>query len=154
MLLGERGVRRWISLVAIACMGEDKPQELLLLPLVRARFCELLAPLADQDDAANDLFLVGLLSAIDAILDMKMEEILREITVGAEIRDALLGNQNALRQIFDVTLLYERAAWSELDAAVARLAIAPEAVADLYVKSMEWAASVLAGEEVTADKPA
>ena len=42
-LLGERGVRKWISLVAIACMGDGKPFELITLPLIRARFCELLA---------------------------------------------------------------------------------------------------------------
>ena len=45
-LLGERGVRRWVSLVAIACMGDNKPEELIMLPLIRAHFCESLAPLA------------------------------------------------------------------------------------------------------------
>ena len=42
-LLGERGVRRWVPLVAIACMGDDKPAELIMLPLIRANFCESLA---------------------------------------------------------------------------------------------------------------
>ena len=73
MLLGHRGVRKWISLVAIACMGEDKPRELIVLPLIRARFCELLAPVARLAGSSNDLFLLGLLSAIDAILDMNMD---------------------------------------------------------------------------------
>lgn len=154
MLLGDRGIRRWVSLVAIACMGEDKPQELLLLPLVRARLCELLAPLAQQSDAANDLFLMGLLSAIDAILDMKMDEILKEITIRSEIREALLGQQNPFRNIFDVALAYERAAWSDLDEAAARIGIRAAAVSDLYVQSMGWASAVLAGEEVTEKNPA
>jgi c-di-GMP-related signal transduction protein len=154
MMLGERGIRRWVSLVAIACMGEDKPQELLLLPLIRARFCELLAPLASHESAASDLFLMGLLSAIDAILDMKMEEVLAEIAIGSEIRDALLGNENSLRRIFDVALLYERGAWPEFDRAAARTTIAPDAVSDIYVRSMEWASAVLAGEEVPDGAPA
>lgn len=149
MLLGERGIRRWVSLVAIACMGEDKPQELLLLPLVRARFCEMLAPLANQEAAANDLFLLGLLSAIDAILDMKIEDVLREIPIRTEIRDALLGVQNELRGIYDVALHYERAEWQEFERVAAQVGIRAEAVSDLYVRSMEWAAAVLAGEEVT-----
>ena len=153
MLLGERGIRRWVSLVAIACMGEDKPQELLLLPLVRARFCELLAPLADKEGAANDLFLLGLLSAIDAILDMKIEDILKEIPIRSEIREALLGEQNELRRIYDVALHYERAEWQAFERAARQIGIPVEAVSDLYVRSMEWAAAVLAGKEVTDSAP-
>jgi c-di-GMP-related signal transduction protein len=154
MMLGERGIRRWVSLVAIACMGENKPQELLLLPLLRARFCELLAPLADMDADASDLFLMGLLSAIDAILDMKMEDVLGEITIRSEIRDALLGNQNEFRRIYDVALHYERASWEEFGKAATLLAIPQEIVAEAYIRAMEWAAAVLAGEEVTDGAPA
>jgi c-di-GMP-related signal transduction protein len=148
MLLGERGIRRWVSLVAMACMGDDKPQELLLLPLMRARFCELLAPLAGLDESANDLFLLGLLSAIDAILDMKMEDVLKEITLRAEIREALLGHPNAFRRIFDVVLAFEHAAWDDFDNAAASLAIAKDVISEIHVQSMEWAATVLAGGDV------
>ncbi len=153
MMLGERGIRRWVSLVAIACMGEDKPQELLLLPLMRARLCELLAPLAGEEGAASDLFLMGLLSAIDAILDMKMEDVLAEIAIRTEIRDALLGKPNEFRWVFEVALAYERGAWAEFEQAAARVAIPTDLVSDLYIKSMEWAAAVLAGEEVTDSTP-
>jgi c-di-GMP-related signal transduction protein len=154
MLLGERGIRRWVSLVAIACMGDDKPQELLLLPLVRARFCELLAPLADQESAASDLFLLGLLSAIDAILDMKMEDVLQEITIRWEIREALLGHESELRGVYDVALHYEKAAWEDFEQSAARIGLRTELVSDLYVRSMEWASAVLAGEEIADNTPA
>jgi len=148
MLLGERGIRRWVSLVAIACMGDDKPQELLLLPLVRARFCELLAPLADLESAASDLFLLGLLSAIDAILDMKMEDVLKEVAIRSEIREALLGERNQLRGVFDVALHYERADWEPFERAARNAGIPMEMISELYVRSMEWAAAVLTGEEI------
>ena len=55
-LLGERGVRRWVSLVAIACMGDNKPEELIMLPLIRAHFCESLAPLAGLADPPTIFF--------------------------------------------------------------------------------------------------
>src|SRR5215831_7681610 len=149
MLLGERGIRRWVSLVAIACMGEDKPQELLLLPLVRARFCELLASVAGQSEAANDLFLMGLLSAIDAILDMKMDDVLKEIPVRTEIRDALLGTENVFRKIFEITLLYEQASWEALDKSAVALEISPSTVSEFYLQAMDWAVAVLSGAPIT-----
>ena len=152
-LLGERGVSKWVSLVVISCMGDGKPEELIALPLVRARFCELLAPLAGLADAANDLFLLGLLSAIDAILDMSMPDILKEITLRAEIHDALLGIPNEFRELFEIVLAYELADWDRMDAAVARLHVAAADIPALHLQSLEWARGILSGhplEEIEA----
>jgi c-di-GMP-related signal transduction protein len=146
-LLGERGIRKWISLVAIACMGDDKPQELIVLPLIRARFCELLASLARIADSANDLFLIGLLSSIDAILDMTMEDVLKEIAIHKEIRDALLGGNGSLRQIFDVAMMYETGSWDRLDRETLRLGIAEEAIPGMFIQAVDWAKGILSGQE-------
>jgi EAL and modified HD-GYP domain-containing signal transduction protein len=43
-LLGEREVRRWVRLVATLSIGENRSSELVTTAMVRARFCELLAP--------------------------------------------------------------------------------------------------------------
>ena len=95
-------------------MGDQKPAELIMLPLIRAHFCEALAPLAGLASSANDLFLLGLLSAVDAILDMKMQDVLHEIAIGEDIRDALLGGKNKLREIFDLAVKYEMGRWDAL----------------------------------------
>jgi c-di-GMP-related signal transduction protein len=147
-LLGERGARKWVSLVVIACMGEDKPQELMMLPLVRARFCELLAPLASMAGSVNDLFLLGLLSAVDAILDMKMEDVLCEVSVHAEIRDALLGKSNMFRDVFEVVLAYEIGDWSRLEVAAANCRMKLDSVPTLFMHSLEWANAIITGHPV------
>lgn len=145
-LLGERGVRRWVSLVVIACMGDDKPAELIMLPLIRANFCESLAPLAGMGASSNDLFLLGLLSAVDAILDMNMQDVVREITLGDEIRAALLGDQDKLRQLFDLALKYEMGCWEGLAGDARRMHIPERAIPGLYIQAVEWARSVLSGQ--------
>jgi len=147
-LLGERGVRKWISLVAVACMGDEKPQELVALPLVRARFCELLAPHAGLGESSSDLFLLGLLSAMDAILDMKMADILKEITIHEGIRDALLGKENALRRVFDLALRYEMGKWNELSRDAFALKVPEDLIPDLYMRALEWTHGLLSGQAV------
>jgi c-di-GMP-related signal transduction protein len=142
-LLGERGIRRWVSLVAVACMADDKPQELVMLPLIRARFCELLAPRAGLANVSNDLFLLGLLSAIDAILDMTMADILDELKLREDIRDALLGRKNGLRDVFDVALLYEMARWEELDAAAQHVHIQSDDVPGQFMEAVDWSKRIL-----------
>jgi EAL and modified HD-GYP domain-containing signal transduction protein len=145
-LLGERGTRKWISLIAIAAMGEQKPQELIVLPLIRARLCELLAPRAGMPGSADDLFLLGLLSSIDAILDMSMESVLKEIAISGEIHDALLGNDNRLRQILDIATLYETGSWDKLDEAAASANIPTEALPERFIEAVNWAQMILTGQ--------
>ena len=89
-LLGERELRKWIAVVSVGVMADGKPGELMVVPLVRGRFCELLAPFAGMGDQTNDLFLLGLLSVMDAILDQPLETILAEMPVRQEIKQALL----------------------------------------------------------------
>ena len=153
-LLGEAGIRRWVSLVAVACMGEGKPVELVMLPLIRARFLELLAAPAGMASSANDLFLLGLLSVLDAILDMKMADILREITVEDEIRRALLGERNRFHGLFQIALLYERGDWEGVHAAAVGVSIAESSIPDLFLQSVEWARAVLSGQPASDPAPA
>ena len=100
-------------------------------------------PLAGLSGSANDLFLLGLLSAVDAILDMKMQDVVHEIAIGEEIRGALLGEKNKLRDIFDLAVKYEMGCWDALAADAKRLRIPENAIPELYVKSVEWARSLL-----------
>jgi c-di-GMP-related signal transduction protein len=148
-LLGERGTRKWVSLVAIACMGDEKPAELVMLPLMRARFCELLAPYAGLAKSANDLFLLGLLSAMDAILDMEMTDVLKEIAIREDIRKALLGEKNKLRAVFDLALKYEMGAWGTIGDDLGRLGIGEELIPALYLQAVDWARGILKGEEAS-----
>ena len=153
-LLGERGTRKWVSLIAVTCMASGKPAELVALPLIRARFCELLAPSAGLAQSANDLFLLGLLSAMDAILDMRMPDVLKEISIGDEIRDALLGHANNLRDIFDVVLNYERGRWDEIGPSAARLGIHEDTIPACYLEAVEWARRMLSADDEEVSQPA
>jgi c-di-GMP-related signal transduction protein len=153
-LLGERGTRKWVSLIAVTCMATGKPAELVSLPLIRARFCELLAPCAGLAKSANDLFLLGLLSAMDGILDMRMPDVLKEIAIRDDIRDALLGKTNELRDIFDFVRNYERGCWEEISSSAARLGIQEAAISALYIEAVEWARQMLSGHEKAEPPPA
>jgi c-di-GMP phosphodiesterase len=124
------------------------------LPLIRARFCELLAPCAGLAKSTNDLFLLGLLSAMDGILDMRMPDVLKEIAIRDDIRDALQGKTNKLRDILDFVRNYERGCWEEISSSAARLGIQEDAISALYIEAVEWARQMLSGHEEPAATPA
>jgi EAL and modified HD-GYP domain-containing signal transduction protein len=90
MLVGEDRFRALASVAASCVMGEGQPTALITLSVERARFCELLAPLIEENP--TEQFLLGLLSLLDAMLQTPMESIAQALPLRAEAKAALLGS--------------------------------------------------------------
>jgi len=141
-LLGERELRKWIAVVSVGVLADGKPDELMTVPLVRGRFCELLAPLAGMPAHANDLFLMGLLSVMDAILDKPLHSILAELPVRAEIKDALQARKGLYWQLLELATAHERADWEKVSALVSETGMKEDQVSALYVAAVDWSTAL------------
>lgn len=139
-ILGEREVRRWVRLVATLGAGQNKSSELVLGALVRARFCELLASKISR--AQSDLFLMGLLSLMDAILEIPMVRVLENVPVDHEIKAVLLGGDSSLRKLYQLMLAQESGEWQASSDLVRQLGLGDEEVADKYWEAVQWAQQV------------
>lgn len=132
-LLGLAQVRRWASLIVLARFP-GKPRELLNVALVRAKMCETLVATSHpgQDGPA---FLVGMLSAMDQLLDRSLEEALRDLPLSEPVRNALLLRRGIKGEALNCAVAYE--SW-HLDAA--RFAGLPLArIGRIYQESVAWA---------------
>lgn len=142
-MLGERAIQKWISLVCVAAIGEDKPGELVRMPLVRARFCELLAETTDMEPVSGDMFLLGLLSLLDAMLNMPLPEVLAGLPVDEEIRNALNGRPSRFRALFEVVLDYETGTWEQLEESCQNAGLDESVIPELYSQALAWADAIL-----------
>jgi EAL and modified HD-GYP domain-containing signal transduction protein len=142
-MLGERAIQKWVSLVSVAAIGEDKPGELVRMPLVRARFCELLAEATDMEPVAGDMFLLGLLSLLDAMLNMPLQEILAGLPVDEEIRNALNGRPSRYRSLFEVVLDYETGTWGQLEQSCQSAGLDEASIPEIYSSALAWADGIL-----------
>jgi c-di-GMP-related signal transduction protein len=136
-ILGEREVRRWIRLVATLTVAQDKSNELVLSALVRARFCELLAPQLRHDE--SDLFLLGLLSLLDTILDLAMFSILEQIPVDRETKAVLLGQPSELSPLYELVVARESGQWEKTELLSTQLSLPESFIAESFWKATEWA---------------
>jgi len=136
-MLGEREVCRWIRLAVTLVAAQNKPTDLVLSALVRGRFCELLSPKIKHE--GSDLFLVGLLSLMDTILDVPMGLVLEGISVDKETKAVLLGQDSPLSPFYDLMLAQEAADWEKLGKLSAQLHIQEAFVAECRWEAMEWA---------------
>lgn len=143
ILMGLRELKKWVSLVVLLGLGEDKPQELLTLSIVRARFCELLAPLMGFKDRAPDLFMLGMFSLIDAFVDRSLSDILDEMPLSDEIKYALIGKGSTYSKVYDLVIAYEKGDWDHFSQLVADQKINEAELPKLYTESVEWSHNVL-----------
>ncbi len=141
-VLGEREMRRWIRLVVTVGAAEQTCSELVLMGLARARFCELLS---NQLKSDNDLFLLGLLSIMDAILEVSMEVLVEQLPVERETKAALLGQKSSLRSLFQLMLAQESGVWAESSKLAKELKLTDEEVASTWFQALQWAQEATSG---------
>ena len=142
-ILGERDVRRWVRLVAAVGAGQDRPSDLVLSALVRARFGELLAPRVPHGQ--SDLFLMGLLSLIDAMLEMSMPDVLERIPLDIETKQVLLGQPSVLRPVFQLMLAHESGEWNAATELSQSLHLDSAEIGLSYWQAQKWAREVSNG---------
>jgi len=142
-IMGERDVRRWLRLVATLSAGQNKPSDLVLSAMVRARFCELLGTKVQH--RGPDLFLVGLLSMMDAILEMPMDVVLEGISVDHETKDVLLGHASPLSPVYGLMLAQESGDWERVSTATTELHLPESFVAQSHWSAMQWAREMTGG---------
>ncbi|HYA25155.1 MAG TPA: HDOD domain-containing protein [Terriglobales bacterium] len=142
-MLGEREVRRWLRLVVTLSATQNKPSDLVLSALVRARFGELLAPKIRHGE--SDLFLVGLLSLMDAILEVRMGVVLEGISLDKEARAVLLGKESMLSGFYRLMLAQEAGDWQTITRTNAELQLPDSFVAQSHWNAMQWAHEMAGG---------
>ena len=98
-----------MRLIATLTVGQNKPSELLNSAMTRARFCEIIAERVPHGE--SDLFLMGLFSMIDVLLDMPMVTVLENIPVDYETKAVLLGGASTLRPLYQLMLARECGDW-------------------------------------------
>jgi c-di-GMP-related signal transduction protein len=143
VLLGERAFRKWASLITIVGISNDRPPELVTSCLVRAHFAEALCRATGRGDLELDAFLVGMLSAIDALVGRPSKEILDEISVSPEVSAAVLGSETPLGKLRALVMAYEAGNWAETTAMASALRISEEILPDIYQQSIKWAKHLL-----------
>ncbi|MGD0090385.1 MAG: HDOD domain-containing protein [Planctomycetota bacterium] len=138
VILGERAIRRWASLLAMKELCSDKPAALAVTCMVRARFCELVHASMQSRLSADQFFLMGMLSVLDAMLDQPMEEVLVELPVSSHVKDALLGKPSSHANVLGLVRAYEHAEWDEVSGLASGLKLADERIFECYQQATAW----------------
>lgn len=137
-ILGQKELKRWLNTVITKELCADRPNEIARLSMLRAKFAESLAPYYGLEMKSSELFLMGLFSVIDIILNLPMEEALRKVNVSREITDALLNHKGEFAKVYDLIVSYENADWQEVFRQLIVENVSDSAVYDAYTEAVCW----------------
>lgn len=146
-MLGQRELKKWINTAVVNELYSDKPNEITRLSLLRAKFAENLASVFELAIKKEELFLMGLFSVLDVILEMPMEKALEMVTVSKDIRDVLLHNKGPLAKVYEFLLPYEAANWSEVSRQMIVQNIDEDIVYQAYLDCLEWYRDLTASDK-------
>ena len=137
-MLGQKELKKWINTAVVNALYADKPNEITRISLLRAKFAENLAPSFGLAMKKDELFLMGLFSVLDVILEKPMSEALDMVKVADEIREALINHKGVLTPVLDFMVPYEAGNWPEVSRQMILKNIETDDVSKAYMDSLVW----------------
>ncbi len=89
----------------------------------------------------RDLFSAGLLSVLDALLDIPIEEALGDLPLADNAKASIIDRSGAIGQALRCTVAYERVDWDE----VQFYGLAQGPIRDCYMDAVAWSRQLLGG---------
>lgn len=136
VLLGLNQLRAWLCLLSLMAV-DDQPSALTTVAMIRGKMCELLAH-ALREKPEERYFTVGLLSMLDVLMEQSMEDILVDLPLVEELKEALLNKTGTIGQVLTCVLAYENGQWDQVNLPGLRQAQIREA----YLQSIAWASEI------------
>ena len=137
-MLGQKELKKWINTAVTKELCADKPSEITRISMLRAKFAENLAELFGISGLAQELFLTGMFSVLDLMLDKTMEDALSLVNISKTIDAALLRREGELGEVLSFIEEYETASWQEVSRQMVLRNIDMDAVYSAYLDSLRW----------------
>ena len=136
--MGEVEIKKFIALLSLTSLGDEKPLEIIHMSLVRAKFFDLLCEQRGIKSDPPIAFLVGLFSLLEGLLDQSMPDILKQLPLSDEVNDALLGKNPEMNSYLSLVRAFESALWMTVIKQAKLLNIDQKQLHVLYNHAIVW----------------
>ncbi|AYE35063.1 EAL and HDOD domain-containing protein [Clostridium septicum] len=138
MLIGMEELRKWLSIVSVVEMRLSKSEEYANNTVIRAKFCEEVMAKINYKEKGN-AFMVGLFSDLHVMMRKDIQSVVDELPVSFNVKEALLGKDNILRYILNLTLAYEELNTDLVYKISNRVGLNIDNLGQIYLNTIEWA---------------
>lgn len=138
-VLGVKQFRKWLSLAMVQQMSNKKVAEAVKYALIRSHLLVLIAQTSDLKSLEDELSLLGILSILDVMLEMPMNEALESLPIHDEMKRTLLGEETKYADAMNLCFAYEKGIFDEAQEAADRIHYTIDVLPEHYVQSISWA---------------
>ena len=136
--VGINQLKQWIYLLSFEDKQENSSEEVLKTSFMRANFASALVKKLRQFPInSSDAYLMGMFSTLEYMIDASIEDILFEIPIVDEIKNALISKEGPAGRLYELILCYENAQWTEIQMIADELGIKTNEMAQIYMDSVE-----------------
>jgi len=133
VILGMDPLRQLCSLVALQGF-DDRPPNLLVVAMARARMCEQLGRLIGTADS-GPFFITGLFSMLNVLTGVPIQQLVDDLPLAPAIVKALVAEEGELGSALHCVRAYERGRWREVDFC----GLPQNVIRAAYVDAVFWA---------------
>lgn len=136
--VGINQLKQWIYLLSFEDKQENSSEEVLKTSFMRANFASALVKKLRQFPInSSDAYLMGMFSTLEYMIDASIEDILFEIPIVEEVKNALVSKEGPAGKLYELILCYENAQWAEIQTIADELGIKTNEMAQIYMDSVE-----------------
>jgi EAL and modified HD-GYP domain-containing signal transduction protein len=136
-LLGMDNIRRWLTVLSMASLGEDKPLELVRQAMLRGKLMEEIARLLGLP-RLPEYFVLGMFSLLDGLLDQPLDTALQEIVLPETVRQGLFEPDSQAGRMLGLLRDTEQADWLAIADGCHALALNVGDVMVAHLEAARW----------------
>lgn len=137
-ILGYDQLYRWLTLLMVTAGENSAPPALMKTAITRGRLTELLGAGYLSKQERDDLFIVGVFSLLDAMLEMPMEQALEKLNLTEPVTDALLHRSGVYGPFLQLSEACEGAEVEKIHELAESLVMDPEMVNKCHIDALSW----------------
>jgi len=140
MVMGQDKLYRWLTLILFTGgKSQELDQAVLENALVRGRMAEQLAGRALFAKARDEIFVAGLFSLLDVVMGMPMEQVLKQISLPAEITEAIVSQRGPYAPYLALAIACEQDDQSSIEALARQIGREVDDINAVHMDALLWA---------------
>jgi EAL and modified HD-GYP domain-containing signal transduction protein len=142
--LGRQQLQRWLNLLLFVNQSGDMQNPLLELAATRGKLMELLAVAQSERDKdhRDRAFMTGIMSLLDTLLGIPMEEVVKQVNLASDVENALLRHEGELGNLLLLVIKMEQNDFNTAEGLLADMQLSLDHLMQAQIEAMNWANSL------------
>ncbi|MDR1548903.1 MAG: HDOD domain-containing protein [Hungatella sp.] len=138
--MGISQLKQWVYLLSLHndVDTDESLEATLKMSFMRANYAMALSDyIGELPIIRSEVYMMGMFSTLQYMIDAPLEEILEEVPVAQEIKDALISQEGICGILYKLILSYENAEWKNVKTFADQLGIPSGQLAQTYMNCVE-----------------